>query len=129
MLKSPQQVSVQSNPSSFKKTKRTLKSLKNEFLTSYAPQSFKYAHSNLSSLKETKIVLKSLKIGVPHLICTSSSQVCPLKFFFYSKILREHSNHSKEEFLFSYAPQALKYVHSTFPSLKETKRALKSFKK
>jgi predicted GIY-YIG superfamily endonuclease len=34
------------------------------------------------------------------------------QIFLYSKRLREHSNHSKEEFLTSYAPQTLKYVHS-----------------
>jgi hypothetical protein len=40
------------------------------------------AHSNPSSFKETKRAFKSLKKKVPHLICTSKSQVCSLKSFF-----------------------------------------------
>jgi hypothetical protein len=51
------------------------------------------------------------------------------QIFLHSRILREHSNHSKEEFLTSYAHQALKYIHSNFSSLKEIKRSLKSFKR
>ncbi len=59
-------------------TSINLKALKLDLLKSLtmlnSPQQVS-VHSNLSSLKETKRALKSLKRGVPHLICTSNSQM------------------------------------------------------